>query len=61
MREMNALDALQRFRDQFETNKDAAKALGVTPVYFGDLLRARRDISPRILQKLGLRKAVVKA
>jgi DNA-binding transcriptional regulator YdaS (Cro superfamily) len=41
------------------TQKAAAKALGVSPAYLSDMLMGRRDISERILAKLGLRRAVV--
>ena len=44
---------------QHGTQKAAAKALGVSPAYLGDMLMGRRDISERILAKLGLRRAVV--
>ena len=57
--EVNALDTLQRFREQFDTLGDCASALAVSKQYLSDMLKGRRDLSPRILGKLGLKRAVV--
>lgn len=57
--EVNALDALQKFRSKYSTLGDAASALAVSKQYLSDMLHGRRDPSPRILGKIGLRKAVV--
>jgi len=38
----------------------AAQALGIGPSYFGDLLRGHRNVSDRVLTKLGLRRIVVR-
>lgn len=60
MKETNAADVLRRFRDQFETLGDAASALSISKQYLSDMLQDRRNISPRILGKLGLKKIVVR-
>ncbi len=57
--EVNAHGELLKFVDQFDTQKAAAKALGVTPAYLSDLVNLRRDLSEKILRKLGLKRAVV--
>ena len=59
--EVDAHGHLLKFVDQFETQKVAAKALGVTPAYLSDLVNGRRDLSEKILRKLGLKRAVVKS
>jgi plasmid maintenance system antidote protein VapI len=59
-KELNALDALQAFVDQFETQAKAAAALDIQPSYMNDLIHCRRDISDNILKKLGLKRVVVK-
>lgn len=58
-REINAHDKLWAFTVQYPTRKAAAAALGISAVYLGDILNNRRDVPPRILAKLGLRRAVV--
>ena len=57
--EVNPNTALQKFRSQHETLGDAADALGVSKQYLSDMLQGRRDLSPRILAKLGLKRAVI--
>ncbi len=61
MKEVNALDTLKDYVDGFATKGDAASALAISKQYLNDMLNRHRDISPRILAKLGLRKAVVQA
>ena len=58
--EVNAHGELLKFVGHFDTQKDAAKALGVTPAYLSDLVNVRRDLSENILKKLGLKRAVVR-
>ena len=60
-KELNALDALHAFVDQYDTQAQAAAALNIQPSYMNDLIHARRDISDGILKKLGLKRVVVKA
>lgn len=61
MKEMNAFEALERYCSRYETLTDAAEGLGITKQYLSDILRNRRDITPRVLEKLGLKRIVVKA
>jgi transcriptional regulator with XRE-family HTH domain len=52
------IDAGQRLRafvQRHDRQRDAAKALGISPQYLGDLLRGRRAFSDGMLKKLGLR------
>lgn len=58
--ERDATDALHKFVDQYPTQKDAARALGVSPAYLSDVKNGRRTFSDNLLQKLGLRRVVVK-
>lgn len=41
------------------SQKKAAESFGVSPQYLTDVLHGRREISDRILSKLGLRKRVI--
>ncbi len=61
LREQDGYAALAKFCEQFETVSAAAKALGISKQYLGDILQNHRDLTPMILKKIGLRKAVVKA
>ena len=58
------MDVIQELEKQVRragTQKDAATALGISPQYLNDLLQGRRDASDNILEKLGLKRVVVKA
>lgn len=57
--EVNPLTRLHEFVGRFETQKDAAAALGITPAYLSDLVNMRRELSARILSQLGLKRAVI--
>ena len=59
MKPINPTMALQDFAARYVTQVDAAKALGITPQYFSDLMHGRRDVTDSILKKLGLRRIVV--
>lgn len=59
MPDVNPTMALQHKVREYKTQKDAAKALGISPAYLSDLVNGRRDVPTKILAKLGLRKAVV--
>jgi plasmid maintenance system antidote protein VapI len=61
MRETNPTDALLAYVDQFPFQRDAAKALKISPAYLSDLVNGRRDITDPLLAKLGLRRVVIKA
>ncbi len=60
MKELNAHAVLEQFVGQFDTHTAAAQALGISHPYLCDLLRARRDVGPKVLAKLGLKRVVVK-
>ena len=59
VKEMNALDVLNEYRQRFDTLGDCASSLAISKQYLSDMLKGRRDLSPRMLGKLGLRKTVV--
>lgn len=59
---MTRVDARQRLRGMVrvhESQKSAAKALGISQQYLCDLLKGRRPFSARVLQKLGLQQVIV--
>lgn len=61
--DIDALACLQSFVREFPPDarqKKAAAELGITPQYLSDLLKGRRRFSDSILEKLGLRRAVVR-
>lgn len=60
MKELNAHEALEAFVGQFETAAAASRALNISQPYLNDLLRGRRDVGPKVLAKLGLKRVVVK-
>ena len=57
--EVNPREKLQELRDKYTTLGNAASALSVSKQYLSDMLQGRRDISPRILGKLGLKRTVI--
>lgn len=59
-KEVNATDALAQFVAGHKTQRAAAGELGISQVYLSDMLHGKRDVSPKILSQLGLRRAVVK-
>jgi len=59
MKEVDPLEALQKFGKRYRTKGEAAKALGVTGGFYSDMLKGYRKIPESILQQLGLRRAVV--
>ena len=52
------VDRLYALVTRHGTQAKAAASIGITAVYFGDLLRGRRAPGPRVLKALGLRKTV---
>ena len=56
MTHRNVIDRLHELVTRHGTQAKAAASLGITAVYFGDLLRGRRDPGPRVLAAIGLRK-----
>lgn len=60
MKNVNAAEALERHCQQYETLTEAAAALGISKQYLSDIRQNHRDITPRVLAKLGLRRVIVK-
>lgn len=59
--ERDPLAELKRIVATHETQAAAADALEISESYLSDLLAARRDFSDKMLEKLGLRRAIVRA
>lgn len=53
------LTALIEWATNYPTQKLAAKALNISPVYMSDLLNGRRDVPDWLLDRLGLKRVVV--
>lgn len=51
--------ALQKFVAEHGTQVSAAKALGISVQYLGDLLSQRRDMTDTVAQQLGYTKKVL--
>lgn len=47
--------ALKWHVEQFPTQKEAAKSLGVSPQYLSDVLQGRREITEKLAEKVGWR------
>jgi plasmid maintenance system antidote protein VapI len=58
MTDAEALDRLRAYVASHPTQTAAAQAIGCSTSYLSDLLRARRHLSPAILQKLGLERVI---
>ena len=58
MKPPNVTDRLRALVVKHKTQAAAAAAIGITPVYFGDLLRGRRTPGPKVLAGLGLTKVI---
>ena len=56
MREIDPLERLRAFVAKHSNQKDAAAALEISGPYLSDILKGRRDFSPAILERLGLRR-----
>ena len=61
IKEIDPLETLRAFVSKHETQGAAADALEISGAYLSDLLKGRREPSPAILEKLGLRRIVVEA
>jgi hypothetical protein len=57
--DVDALAALRRFVARYETQRQAAEALGFTQAYLSDLLKEQRPFSDNVLAKLGLRRTII--
>lgn len=60
-RELDPLETLRTFVKRYPTQRAAASALGIHEVYLCALLAERCGFSDRMLERLGLRYAIVKA
>jgi len=58
---MDAIKELQKHVKKAGSQKEAAANLGISTQYLNDLLRGRREASETILEKLGLRRVIVRA
>lgn len=47
------IEAMQALLKQHGSSKAAADALGISPQYWSDIVRGRRDLSDNVLEKLG--------
>lgn len=61
MKATEPLDALRQYVERYPTQQDAAAALEIHPSYLSALLKGRQGFSESILDKLGLKRVVVKA
>jgi hypothetical protein len=61
MKQVEPLEALERFIAEHGTRREACMALGITPAYLSDILNGRRGFSENILNALGLQRIVVKS
>ena len=50
-----ARDLLKAYVDSCADQKSAARRLGISATYLGDLLKLRRDVPETLLRKLGYR------
>ena len=55
---IDPLDRLRELVERLGTQRDAAAFLGVSGPFVSDILKGNRQITPRILEKLGLEKVV---
>lgn len=60
VQELDPIEELRRLVQKHGSQKALAAALGVSDVFVCDMLKGRRPVPVSILQKLGLRTAVVK-
>ena len=58
---IDPVTVLRAFVARYDTRQAAARDMGVSSVYLGDLLGGRRKFSDRILAKLKLRRVVESA
>lgn len=59
--EVNPVGALQAFIGMYESQREAADALGVTGAFLSHMLAGKSPVSPKVLARLGLKRVVVKA
>lgn len=59
LKERNPVERLLALVAKHGTQKEAAREVGISAVYFGDMLAGKRAPGPAVLEKLGLRRAIV--
>ena len=62
MAQLKPIDPVARLlalQAKIGTRKDLAQKMGVTPSYMSDVINRRRDLSPRLLKALGLRRVII--
>lgn len=59
MTEAEFIDYLKRMALRAGSNRKVAAELGISAVYFGDVLAGKRAPGPKILEPLGLERRVV--
>lgn len=57
--DIDALDRLRTFVAKHRSQRDAAKALGVSFAFVNQMLTGKQPVSPRILRQLGLRRTII--
>lgn len=57
---MDAIDELEKHVKRAGNQRNAALALGISAQYLNDLLQGRRAPSDVILEKLGLKRVIVR-
>lgn len=57
---MDVLKVLARHVKRAGNQKEAAKALGISAQYLNDLIQGRREPSDAVLEKLNLRRVIVR-
>jgi hypothetical protein len=58
---MDVIRELEKQVRKAGSQKEAAEALGISAQYLNDLLQGRRGASDNVLEKLGLKRIVVRA
>lgn len=63
MKTIDPVGHLEALVKKHGTQRKAANAVKISPVYFSDLIHGRRDFSDKMLERLGLKRTtnVVKA
>ncbi len=58
---VDAHEELRRFVGKYATQREAAEVIGISQPHLSDMVNGRREVTPKVLDHLGLRRAVVKA
>lgn len=60
MKIVNPTDELLKVIKKHGSQTAAAKALGISDAYLSDMANGRRDLSDAMLEKLGMKRVVIK-